>query len=137
MNMKLYDSTDFADIETGKKEFECIDFINGTREKRSYFKWSNGELFGIDNCSEKEYCYIHLQKRKMDVQVSGSINEFIIAPNIFLNKQSLTSEEVEKWSKPDSKWEKDYKKWCIKSKVKNVKDGALIFRIKRRLSKNG
>ncbi len=139
VSARLYDSTCFADIYTGKKEFECIDFIKNENKKVVYFIWENGTLFGVDiNDAKKEYAYLHLQKRSMTNNLDDLYeknNMFIVIPNSFINYHKVSADEKESWSKSDDGYEKNYKKWCNKSKIKHIFEGALIFRIKYGIAK--
>lgn len=77
-----------ADIYTKSNHF-LIDIGDGMTEKRkkAFFVWNNGKIvrFIKDNINivEKEYLYIHLQKRNMGVRVDSSNKVYKIIPNRF------------------------------------------------------
>lgn len=75
----------FADIDPNKEAFHLAYNIN----KFSYvFIWKKGTLkgFWIDNhkIQSRDFTYIHLQKRSMEVLVDDYSRGFIIIPNKFL-----------------------------------------------------
>ncbi|MBR6962966.1 MAG: hypothetical protein IKH86_04955 [Prevotella sp.] len=51
---------------------------------------SNGELV------KKEFAYIHLQKRKMKIQIDMDLNDYIIVPNRFISSQKLECDSLRK-----------------------------------------
>lgn len=85
---KVWDKSYAADIYT-KSNYFLIDKGDGTPEKRNnaVFVWNGGVLERYvkkeNGLIEEEYMYIHLQKRAMDVQVSGTEDIYKIIPNSF------------------------------------------------------
>lgn len=77
-----------ADIYTKSSNF-LIDYGDGRREKKkkAFFLWDNGHLYRYyqDGTSvlKKEYLYIHLQKRKMFVNIKENYIYYKIIPNEF------------------------------------------------------
>lgn len=77
-----------ADIYTKSNHF-IIDIGDGKTEDRkdAFFVWNNGKLvrFFKENANivEKEYLYVHLQKRNMDVRVDSNNKVYKIIPNRF------------------------------------------------------
>lgn len=84
----------FADIDPNKEAFHLAYNIN----KFSYvFVWEKGTLkgFWIDNhkVQSRDFTYIHLQKRRMEVLADDYSIGFIIIPNKFLPISSNTINE--------------------------------------------
>lgn len=77
-----------ADIYTKSTHF-LIDIGDGQTEKRkeAFFVWNNGKVVRFikadSNVCEREYLYIHLQKRNMDVRIDLSSSVYKIIPNRF------------------------------------------------------
>ena len=77
-----------ADIYTKSTHF-LIDIGDGQTEKRkdAFFVWNNGKVVRFikedSNVCEREYLYIHLQKRNMDVRIDSSSSVYKIIPNRF------------------------------------------------------
>ena len=129
--INIYIDFPFADIYTWDRALKTIkskiDFSSGkmyfelNRKQKNVFYFDNGKLYGIylnENNSykieQKEYMYIHLQKRFMDNYVNN-INKFLIIPNKFI----------------------DYQEFDRKFIIKNTKDNILYKRyIKTKRSYN-
>lgn len=77
-----------ADIYIKSTHF-LIDIGDGQAEKRqdAFFVWDNGRVVRFikedSNVCEREYLYIHLQKRNMDVRIDSSSSVYKIIPNRF------------------------------------------------------
>lgn len=77
-----------ADIYTKSNHF-IIDIGDGKTEERkeAFFVWNNGRIVRFvkdaSNVFEKEYLYIHLQKRNMDVRIDSNNKVYKIIPNRF------------------------------------------------------
>lgn len=118
-------SMNFADILPFQNEFKLA-YKND--DASNIFTWNNGKLTGYqikeDKIFSKEYAYIHLQKRKMNISIS--INDirkgFLIVPNSFL---PLINRKI---TKNDILNLKNVALYSRKSKKENKKN--LISRIK-------
>lgn len=92
----------FADVCPFYSQFE-IAYDNGDGKLPHVFTWRNGVLTGYwakaNKVECKEYAYVHLQKRKMQIVVDdvASENGFLIVPNKFLplGKKDITSSFIE------------------------------------------
>lgn len=93
---KIYDRHDFMDVNIYHYGFFQTDFINEPEEiaisRNSFFYWERGRLVRSYQSNagviEKEFMYIHLQKRKMNVTFSCNDSlklpqKYIIVPNKF------------------------------------------------------
>lgn len=98
--INIYSSDIIADIAPYNYSFNITSFdINekkwfGDNIKNSIFKWDKGKIIRIwenaGNVIEKEYMYIHIQKRKMKNKIKNKkIDNFYIVPNeiIQFNKE--------------------------------------------------
>lgn len=93
----MYDVPVSADIFYKRKSFQ-VDV--GCTTKGQIFVWRNGKLYATfvkenGTIDEKEYMYIHLQKRPMDAISDAELqNDFAIVPNQFLAIRGLVSKEL-------------------------------------------
>lgn len=133
---KVYKNIDCADVLCDRYEFTL--FKDEYERRRYIFKYSDGRLRGYylekEQIREREFCYLHLQKRKMKLNPIES--DFCIVPNEFLFFEGkLSKEYIRLHTKSDKKYEADYKKMIYKMKAENVLNGALLYRIKDKLNK--
>lgn len=127
-----YNSIDFADIAYNRKQFTCV--CNDTlTDDIVYFVFSDGVLKGIkSNHEEKEFAYVHLQKRKMEIQYHMLEDRFLITPNVFLDyDEAVIKEKFDLWKERDLIYERRFVLSRKKAQIKHVLDGALVFRYKR------
>lgn len=91
-NLKIYTQQLEADIATKSNTLilDLYDFVTNSHKyvrQKNLFIFDNGKVkqFYLENKKLKmrEYIYIHLQKRKMEVMVSPNINRYVIAANRF------------------------------------------------------
>jgi hypothetical protein len=83
----------FADIYVKSSHFKLTHYLGEgkgyliEKKDKSFFVWDNGNLYKIicknGNIIKKEYMYIHLQKRKMKMKISGFHKSYKIIPNEF------------------------------------------------------
>ena len=83
-NIPMYNKMIFADISPLYYDFRLYryDEYKFYLEKKSnqIFIWDNGTLTSFKNGNTEEFCYVHFQKRKMDVCIIND-NQFKIVPN--------------------------------------------------------
>lgn len=111
---KQYDSLDFADINPIYKQFICVKYMRNA-ESVPAFRWDNGKLYGLavngEKGNDKEYIYLHLQKRAMkfvpDIEHEDS---FLIVPNEFVKDHELSQEEITRYITPDPVYEHERKR---------------------------
>lgn len=132
---KILELDTFADIYVKSSNFKITHYDSETEEywtekkDKSFFVWDNGCLkkyiISKNSVKEKEYMYIHLQKRKMDIN-NSNMNMYKIIPNSF--------DDIE-----DSFFSKNYGK--IKTKYFNlhyfcIRYKNLRAKIKKRRGEN-
>lgn len=86
---RVFNDSFAADIYTKSSFFRLID-INQDYEKgkriNAFFLWNNGKLYRYiktrNGIQKKEYMYVHLQKRKMRVNIND-VSVYKIIPNSF------------------------------------------------------
>ena len=82
------------------------------------FRWKDGKLFGLslngETGHDKEYLYVHLQKRQMQFRL-GLENEdsFLITPNEFISDRELTQEDLHSFMMPDPVYDKERKRGAM------------------------
>lgn len=134
--INYYDNIDFADIREAIFHFELADPLPIDNKLKAFY-WNDGKLTGYicDNehhVIKKEYAYIHLQKRSMEVTFQGMPNTFAIVPNKFLDFESEGVDAnfiVNNCSKKIIYL--DYTKRRMKSIVENIRSGAIQQRYLR------
>lgn len=128
-----WEEDNFADISYFHREFVLMKH-DKICESVSAFRWNEGRLLGIGingNLNlEKEYSYIHLQKRKMKYR-SDLSNDFLITPEEFLPYSANWRDMAPIWQKSDSNFESRARYDNFRNQLKNIREGALIFRIKK------
>ncbi len=85
---KIYHADVIADIYAATSNFKIITDYQVEKKKNSFFVWNKGTLkrYYLENnqIKEREYMYIHLQKRKMKIKLSTEkIDTYKIIPNSF------------------------------------------------------
>lgn len=89
----------FADISPFKSQFE-IAYDNADGRLPHIFAWKNGVLTGYyikdGKIKSKDYAYVYLQKRKMQILDDNLDGGFMIVSNKFLpfDKNMITSEFI-------------------------------------------
>lgn len=120
-NLEIYEEKLCADIYPRNANFRLVlgynrDYLEEflEKKKKSIFYYKNGKIFRYYKKQglllKKEYLYIHLQKRKMIVDLMEE-NNYLIIPNQFIFWDSeMTIENYEKLSKRrlDLNWIKQY-----------------------------
>lgn len=129
---KICDEVYFADILYKNYNFELAQDIKGKNAPQIY-AWMKGKLmrYYLENSVIKsdEFMYIHLQKRRMKVQIDDLDKGCLIVPNKFCEMQEITVPYIEEHSKTSLRYQWNYYKMRVKSVWKNIRNGALVFRI--------
>lgn len=96
IGMKQYDGREFADIDATRFAFYYNEINN---KYGAVFSWNKGKLEAHFICNgkfgSKEYAYIHLQKRSMDVCLKDMDEESLIVPNKFIKYSKPMKEDIE------------------------------------------
>ena len=89
-------SEKIADIEISRKKLYVVsprvyrngkyDFYIDMNNGGMIFKWSKGRLYGMSDKGEREYIYIHMQKRSMQIYLKDT-SEYYITGNGFYNDE--------------------------------------------------
>lgn len=134
---RIWAEDDFADISYFHKQFVLVKH-DALCKTVAAFRWKNGKLtsLNVEGAKEQEYSYIHLQKRKMSY-VEKLSDDFIITPTGFIPYTDFWKEMAVEWLKPDPAFEKRAQLNNRKNQIKNIKEGALIFRFKNKLWEGG
>ena len=103
----------FADVFFLKDDFYLTNAFFEAGNEKWVFKYENGTLIGINEDGlEKEFMYVHLQKRKMEY--NGLLDNYYIVPNKFIKNwdykfdQKNIKSVKEKDNKNDFYYSKDY-----------------------------
>lgn len=131
-----YDAICCADILYNNYNFCLAQEIEGKNAPQIY-TWKDGKLWRFrverDVLLRDEFMYVHLQKRKMKNCVSNPQEGFVIVPNTFCEWKELDVTDVLDNSVNSNEYVKKYKRMRMRSIFKNIKNGALIFRLKGKL----
>lgn len=131
---KQWDEDDFADVSYFYKQFVLVKH-DKLCETVAAFRWKDGKVVGLgidgDLEEEKEYSYVHLQKRKMQYQNNVKENDYLITPDGFITYTEQWKQQALAWIKSDEEFEKRALRNNRKNQIKNIREGALYFRIKR------
>lgn len=137
IGIKNYISYDFADILPDKYELELActrdNRVGYSGKKVDYFVYDHGMLFGVCGKEKKEYAYVHLQKRNM-MQETIDDNLYYISPNHFRNHCSEALKDSASTTGKETFYKK-LKKTKVASKVKKLKQGAIIHLMNRLFQK--
>lgn len=104
-----YNKVDFADIVYQQFHFKLAQDTENNDCKQVY-QWNNGRLFGYffkdGEIMQKEFAYIHLQKRKMEIDVENvnRTNCFNIIPNRFIWNKEIDIDFIINNSKDSKKY---------------------------------
>lgn len=131
IGIKNYISLDFADVLPDNYEFELA-YTAG--EKIDYFMYNSGKVFGIYKNNQKEFAYVHLQKRNLKMLEKEYNQLYYISPAGFREglpevKRDINSVE----SKKSFNIAKLYRK--LRSKMVKVKQGAAVHLVNRIIGK--
>lgn len=141
--VNIYIDFPFADIYTWDRALKTIkskiDFSTGkmyfelNKKQKNIFYFNHGKLYSVYlseenlyDIKQKEYMYIHLQKRFMDNYVNN-IDEFLIVPNKFIDYQKFNKSFIIKNTK-DNIFYKRYVK--IRRSYNKRKNKFNILKIK-------
>lgn len=128
---QTYDEVCFADIAYQQYPFRLAQNMP-EQEFPQIYRWQDGVLKSCylekGRIKEKEYMYVHLQKRKMNITADELEDGFVIIPNEICKKREITAEYIEKNSRNSVSYKLTYCKMRIAGIWKNIKNGALIFR---------
>lgn len=130
LGVKNYLSLDFADILPDRYEFELA-YTNG--EQMDYFVYDQGRVFGVCGKEKKEYAYVHLQKRNME-RDKLNVGTYYISPTHFRSNQIDALGDCKSVNAKKA-FEKNVKKRKIESKIKKIREGAMIHLINRWLGR--
>lgn len=131
IGIKNYISLDFADVLPDSYEFELA-YTAG--EKIDYFVYKSGKVFGIRKNNRKEFAYIHLQKRKLEIWNFEDNKQYYISPAGFRENLQEVKEDINsvEFKKSFNKAKLSRK---LKSKIKKIKQGAIIHLVNRTIGK--
>lgn len=131
VGMRVYESIDCADVLYDKKPF--VIKLKETKKEICFFEYNNGCIYGYNSKEKKEFSYVHLQKRKMKVFCKNLMHYYIF-PNVFVDEGE--KEEVQKTCLMDAEqYAKEQRKLLFWRRVKNIRKGALKFRLLNFISK--
>lgn len=130
--LKTYDMVCFADILYKRFPFKLAQKLIGSTQPQVYY-WKDGKVMRCylnnDQILSDEFMYLHLQKRKMEVCIKNPKEGFLVVPNQFLEFDEITQKLIKQYSQNNHLYDLYYFINRFKSIVKNVRNGALIFRI--------
>lgn len=139
-NCNIYDyQINVADVTCRKENFRVSKYQNNkfTREKYNrIFVFDEGKIISMyienGNLKEKEYAYLHFQKRKMSNQVKN-YSKYIIKYNGFIDYFNVNKDNLNNllfpWYKLDLKWIK-IKIMGIRRRLKKKKEIKRILDMK-------
>lgn len=121
----------YADIDCDKYAFKLA---GGTGENnRQIFEYNNGKIlrYYINSSGETdvdEWCYIHLQKRKMEVRKGLDDSHYLIVPNKFIKYEKMIDNETIMANSNNNLYlNRKYSRG--KEIIRNVRQGALKCRL--------
>lgn len=118
--IREYRSIDFADTMPSSYNFKLDNIKNNNIE---YFEYRNGKIIGHNGLIEREFDYIHLQKRIMHGDVSDQ-NQYYISPYGFCNTADEAIAQANSARLRDE-YNKNYMRTKLITKIKKIKSGAL------------
>lgn len=126
----------YADINCDIYPFKLVGGKNGNA--RQVFEYKNGHIvrhyISEDGTVENdEWCYIHLQKRKMEISSHVNTNRYLIIPNKFVEYEDPVVELIQAYSYKNIYISRKINR--IKEIIKNIRQGALRCRIQVMISK--
>lgn len=98
--INIWEQEPIADIYTKSSNFRRVIRSGVESKSKNYYLWNNGKLtrqikVGMEWKTE-EYMYLHLQKRRMKININQSENTFKIIPNEFAKLEINIKEVGEK-----------------------------------------
>lgn len=141
--LKTYNGIQFADIDFQKNNFNMV-FIQDQYTKQLW-KWDEGKLYRVyvknGEIVEQEMEYIHLQKRKMNIELKAldEVKAFLIVPNKFIDVEPLTCEKIGAFNKSEFYFERyiiRVKWWWKKLKWGVLKQKWLMWKKHRKYIRN-
>lgn len=131
VGMRIYESINCADVLYDQKPF--VIKLEEKKKGICFFEYNNGCIYGYNSNEKTEFSYVHLQKRKMKVFCKNLMHYYIF-PNVFVDKGE--KEEVQKTCLMDAEqYAKNQRKLLFWRRVKNIRKGALKFRLLNFISK--
>lgn len=131
---RCYDEFDFADIDISSYRFKLAMGKKEISARQVYKKKGINlyQLYTQGEVKKRDMIYIHLQKRKMSIELEQkNYDEYYIVPNTFLNMSAdLTEEELIIYYSQERFW-LDYYVRRVREIIHNIKSGALKIRIIR------
>lgn len=96
---KMYNKEVIADISI---KYNNLLVSSDKKNKKYIFKWciyqGKSKIYGLykykNKIEKQEFMYIHLQKRKMELQINEYKNQFYIVPNKFININKEIDKDV-------------------------------------------
>lgn len=141
IGFRQFDRIDFADVNCKKFNFEMVERQVG--DIPQIYEWSDGTLCCImveeDKLVPMEILYVHLQKRKMEIDNTMDGFHYLIIPNKFINYEKLNVKKVRNFSRKKVYLEYTITRW--KEILLKIKTGAIgqrlyRYRKKRRIKCN-
>lgn len=135
INGEQWDSDCFADVDFRVKQF--VRTYKGKRmETFAYFRWENGSIYGVQplnrGAEEREFAYLHLQKR--DMAFTGlPLERCVITPTGFYDNSVVANTPLAEFVEPDPSWEAKWKRKVLANKLLNNAKGFALIKAKRRL----
>lgn len=130
LGIKEYRNVVYADINCNSYPFKLVDGREGAA--RQIYEYHDGKLIrhymkdGI--VLVDEWCYIHLQKRKMHIEGGVDPDNYLIVPNAFIKiKRRLSKADIDLYSEKRMYISRRYDR--VKEIIRNIRQGALKYRI--------
>lgn len=127
----------YADIDCNSFSFHAVQGTCG--KAKQIYLYHNGAVYrfymvGGGNVKKDEWAYIHLQKRHMKAENIKNINHYMIVPNCFINGTNAMNAEFIVQNAPEGVLYIRRRIERMKEIVINVKNGAIRYRIHRRMN---
>lgn len=127
-NIRTIDIEDYADLSWLDykfiKKYDKSNRANDNDDIIQVFYWKDGLLTNLVKTNKEieksEYMYVHLQKRKMENNVSDLRKGYYIVPNEFIQTDEIDiKEKIEDYDNNDNdELLKEFKKQCWKNRFK-------------------
>lgn len=78
-NVPFYYIRHHADLKIHCDYFKVI-YRPDTWGKKSYFVYDRGELYWTDGKRRKDFLYVHIHRRKVDIKISEPYDRFVLCP---------------------------------------------------------
>lgn len=137
---KCYKEVDFADLNIKSYRFQLAMGSNKVNAKQIFEKRgiSLYRLYNDKETKRQELLYVHLQKRKMKVEINYKSDDYYIIPNRFIEHKDYPLGKLIDENSKEIFW-KEYYVRRIKEIIKNIANGALrmrCIRFKRKIKAN-